>query len=91
MPIIASFAQNAFDPESIGVLQTAFDAAWKTVTSSGSDFAVNARAASAREVLARRIIVMAERGERDPHRLTDDALAHLATFKLDDTSPKLTG
>jgi hypothetical protein len=91
MPIIASLAQNAFDPESIRVLETAFDAAWKTVNSSGSDLAVDGRAASTRELLAKRIIEMAERGESDPRRLVDDALAHLAASRQDDTPPKLSG
>jgi hypothetical protein len=91
MPIIASLAQNAFDPESIRVLETAFDAAWKTVNSSGSDLAVDGRAASTRELLARHIIVLAECGERDPRRLVDDALAHLATSRQVDAPPKLSG
>ena len=91
MPIIASLAQNAFDPESVRVLETAFDTAWETVNSSGSDLALEGRAASTREVLAKRIIEMAERGESDPRRLVDDALAHLAASRQDDTPPKLSG
>jgi len=87
MPIIASLTQDGFDPESVRVLQAAFDAAWKTVTSSGSGFAVKGRAGLAREVLARRIIVMAERGEDDPRRLVDDALLHLATSMQFDGPP----
>lgn len=82
MPVIASLAQDAFDPEALRVLQTVFDAAWETVTSSGSDFATHGRAASAREALARRIIATAERGETDPRSLLDDALLYLATFKI---------
>jgi hypothetical protein len=74
MPIITSLAQNAFDPESIRVLEIAFDAAWKTLNSYGSDIAVEGRADSTRELLAKRIIEMAERGESDPRRLVDDAL-----------------
>ncbi|PZR85675.1 MAG: hypothetical protein DLM68_10760 [Hyphomicrobiales bacterium] len=91
MPFIASLAQNAFDPESVRVLEIAFDSAWKTVISSGSDLALNGRAASTREALARRIIAMAERGETDPRRLIDDALAHLAASRQDDAPPKLSG
>jgi hypothetical protein len=82
MPIIASLAQGAFDPEALRVLQTVFDFAWETVTSSDSDFATNGRAASAREALGRRIIATAERGETDPRRLLDDALLFLATVKI---------
>jgi hypothetical protein len=81
MSIIASLAQTAFDPESIRVLETTFNAAWKTLNSSGSDFAVETRAGYTRELLARRIIEMAERGERDPRRLVDDALLHFADLK----------
>lgn len=91
MPIIASLAQNAFDPESVRVLETAFDAAWKTVNSSGSDLAVDGRVASTRELLAKRIIEMAERGESDSRRLVADALAHLAASRQDDAPPKLSG
>jgi|GEM_PF-939559 len=81
MRIIASIAQGAFDPESIRVLETAFQAAWKTVNSSGCDLAVEGRAAATREVLAERIIEMAERGVRDPRRLVEHALAHLVSAK----------
>ena len=43
--------------------------------------AVETRAGCTRELLARRIIEMAERGERDPRRLVDDALLHFADLK----------
>jgi hypothetical protein len=79
MPLIAPFAQGAFDPEALRILETAFNAAWKTLSSSSSDLTVESRAASARELLASRIVEMAERGVRDPRRLADDALLHLAT------------
>ncbi len=40
------------------------------------------RAASTRELLAKRIIEMAEHGESDPRRFVDDALAHLAAVEI---------
>ena len=44
----------------------------------GAFFASNGQSEAAREVLALRIIGMARLGERDPRRLRDDALLHIA-------------
>ena len=87
MPIIGLLAPNAFDPETIRVLETALDTAWETLKTSGSAFAVDGRAASTRELLAKRIIELTQLGERDPRRLADDALMHLASSMQGDASP----
>jgi hypothetical protein len=78
MRTIIPFAENrALDPETIHLLAAAFDNAWKSVTARGDQFADPLKAAHSREVLAKRIIELAQRGERDSIRLRDDALAYL--------------
>jgi hypothetical protein len=84
---IASFsaqptlADAAFDAEATQLLGSAFEAAWQAVKSSGNGLADEARAASIRECLARRVIEMGRRGERNHDRLVEDALLHLARSK----------
>jgi hypothetical protein len=76
---IGSFLENsAFDPDTIAILAAAFETAWDTVRKSGSPLAADDQAASTRERLAKRIVAMAQQGERDRQRLVDDALAHVA-------------
>jgi hypothetical protein len=67
-----------FNPETTKSLTAAFDTAWRILKTSGSTLAADYQSASTRELLANRIIEMASQGERDPLRLVDDALAHLA-------------
>ena len=69
---------GAFDSDEMKVLTDAFDQAWKAVEQSGVCFASNAYKNATREVLALRIIEIAQLGERDPNRLRDDALLYLA-------------
>jgi hypothetical protein len=79
MPIVGLVRRDDFfDPEAANILTAAFDSAWQTLRTSGNVLAADYRAASTRELLAKRIIETARRGERDPVRLADDALAHLA-------------
>src|SRR5205085_10387067 len=61
---------GSFDPETLVILETAFDEAWITLKSSGSS---NIRP----NELARRIRHHAMEGERDPVRLHDRALGEL--------------
>ena len=61
---------GSFDPETLVVLETAFDEAWITLKTNGSD---NIRP----NELARRICHLAMEGERDPVRLHDQALTGL--------------
>lgn len=67
-----------FDPESIQVLVSALDDAWNRIEKSGSWFARPAYSRAMREVIAKRIIEMAQQGVKDPHRLADDALRFLS-------------
>ncbi len=61
---------GSFDPETLVILETAFDEAWITLKSNGSS---NIRP----DELARRICHLAMEGERDPVRLHDGALLGL--------------
>src|SRR6266536_4270731 len=56
---------------------SAYDTAWQMLRTSGNVLAADYRAASTRELLAKRIIETARQGERDPIRLVDDALFYL--------------
>lgn len=61
---------GSFDPETLVILETAFDEAWITLKTNGSG---NIRP----DELARRICHLAMEGERDPVRLHDEALSGL--------------
>jgi len=63
------------------VARIPFDTAWDTIKKSGSPLAADDQAASTRELLAKRIIAMGKKGERNPQRIVGDALAHLADSK----------
>jgi hypothetical protein len=78
MPLVALLSDAAFDSETTQLLGAAFEDAWEDVKSSGSALAEGAEAALTRELLAKRIIELAKRGERNPDRLVENALDHLA-------------
>ena len=70
--------EMAFDPEAIRVLASALDEAWGKIQKSGSRFARPAYSRVMREVIAKRIMEMAQRGVQDQQMLVDDALRFLA-------------
>jgi hypothetical protein len=76
-----TLADAAFDAEATQLLGLAFEAAWQAVKSSGNGLADEAQAASIRECLARRVIELGRRGERNHDRLVEDALLHLANLR----------
>jgi hypothetical protein len=78
MRMVALLAKAAFDSEDTEVLGAAFEAAWEKLNAAGSALAEGSDAALTRELLAKRIIELAKRGERDPDRLVESALDHLA-------------
>jgi hypothetical protein len=82
MPILPLLKTAAFDPEATKTLGSAFDTAWNVLLRSRSTLAADDNARVTREVLAKRIVAMGRTGERDRHRLVNDALAHVATSKL---------
>jgi hypothetical protein len=67
-----------FDPETIAVLCAALDEAWDRLLQSGSECTRPAYARAMREVVARRIIDMAQQGIRDQKELANGALRFLA-------------
>ena len=77
MPMVALLSNAAFDSETTELLGATFEAAWEKVKTAGSTLAEDSQAASTRALLAKRIIEMAKRGERNRNRLVEDALDHL--------------
>ena len=73
---------GAFDDDEVRALTDAFDQAWKAVEDTGVCFASEVYKNATRELLALRIIEIAQLGERDPNRLRDDALLYLARTNL---------
>ena len=65
----------------------AFDQAWRAIEQSGLCFSSDAYKNATRELLALRIIEIAQLGERDPNRLRDDALLYLTRTNLKSTDP----
>jgi len=63
---------HVFDREAVEGVLLAYDAAWHSLQ--GSIFASARRADETRSIIAQSIIDMAERGERDPIHLRDNAL-----------------
>lgn len=78
MALTPLVTQSAFDPEVIETLVAAYEDAWQKIERSGSAFASPRYRRAAQEIVAKRIIEMAQRGEREPARLADDAVAYLA-------------
>ena len=79
----------AFDPETIAVLCAALDEAWDRLLQSGSECTRPAYARAMREVVARRIIDMAQRGTRDQKELANGAVRFLAAnYRLEHKAGK---
>ena len=68
--IVKFFRDASFDPETVKVLCDAYDKASRSLHDNGQPDIV-------KEVIARRIISLAKKGERDPDRLCAGALAAL--------------
>jgi hypothetical protein len=64
------FQNSAFDPQTLVVIETAFDEAWLTLKALGNT-SIKA------DELARSVLRLAMDGERDPVRLHDGALKGL--------------
>jgi hypothetical protein len=77
MSIIPLLKQSAFEPEMIETLVSVFEAAWQKVEQSGSKLASPGYKRAAQEIIAKRIIEMAQHGERNPSELADDAVTYL--------------
>ena len=78
MSILRLLGKHTFDVDTTIILASAFDAAWLSLQVSNSPVAADDRATKTRDLLAQRIIEVAQRGERDKRRLVDEALAQIA-------------
>jgi hypothetical protein len=78
MSIIPLLAKTSFDPEFIKTLVAAYEEAWQKIEKSGSTFASPRYKRAAQEIIAKRIIDMAQRGEIEPAQLADDAVNYLS-------------
>jgi len=65
-----SFHNSSFDPQTLLLLEVAFDEAWLTLKSAGNKTVKP-------DELARSVLRTAMEGERDPIRLHDEALQRL--------------
>ena len=68
--------ETAFNPEAIQILAAALDEAWERLRQSGSRPAYSR---AMREVVAKRIMEIAQRGVEDREALVADALRFIAT------------
>jgi hypothetical protein len=66
--------ETAFAPETIEILAAALDETWELLEKSGSRLTRPAYSRAMREVVAKRIMEMAQRGVRDREKLVEDAL-----------------
>ena len=71
--IVPIFRDSGFDAEATGALGKAYDIACRALHPKGQPPVVQ-------EILAKKIIEVAQRGERDPDRLAAIALANLGPF-----------
>src|SRR5215831_15764377 len=65
---------NVFDAETTKILASAFEAAWEEVKTSDGSPAGQRYLAETRELIAKHIMALAQRGERNPIRLIKSAL-----------------
>jgi hypothetical protein len=78
MAIVPLLEQSSFDPEFVEKLAAAYDEAWRRIETSGSTFARPRYRRVAQEIIARRIIDMAQRGQMETDKLADDAVDYLS-------------
>jgi hypothetical protein len=90
---IKQYADGAFDPGVLSILEDAFEDAWRRVQASKAPYTNEEYALAGRTILAKYIINQAKAGERDSRWLADSALLYLSRQKLSRTPPSdlLTG
>jgi Mn-dependent DtxR family transcriptional regulator len=69
-----SASSISFDPKTLSLLADALEQAWRTVKSSGNQLARPGYANVMREVMAKHIFTLAERGERNAITLREKAV-----------------
>jgi hypothetical protein len=82
----SGYRESSFSPDTLAVLEAAFNAAWDAVVVSGVDCDRQAT----RTALADAIVYFASEGETDPKRLKELALAALPTLPIKGRRPKPT-
>src|SRR5215472_173308 len=70
--------ENAFAPETIEILAVALEETWEQLQKAGSGLTKPAYSRVMREVVARRIMEMAQRGMQDREALVTDAIQFIA-------------
>jgi hypothetical protein len=76
--VMDEFSNQVYDPETLAVLEAAFDEAWAALK-------INSDGTVTPDALAQSILKLANRGERDPERLRNGALLELvAAYKSSD-------
>ena len=81
MAAILEFVRSdstVFDPVAVQVLASALDDAWARMEKAGSRLARPAYSRVMREVVAKRIVEMAQRGVRDQEKLASDAVRFIS-------------
>jgi histone H3/H4 len=76
--VVKLFRETAFTPESIELLAAALDEAWARLQQSGSKLTRPPYSRVMREVVAKRIMEMAQRGVQDRAALVIDAIQFIA-------------
>ena len=80
--MIRQYADGAFDPAVVSILEDACEDAWRRVQASKAPWASDEYSAAGRTILAKYIITMAEGGERDAKWLADSAVLYVSQQKL---------
>lgn len=70
--------EECFDPEAVSILSAALEDAWDRLLRSGSECTRPAYARAMREVLAKRVFDLAQRGVMDRKELADSVVRFLA-------------
>jgi hypothetical protein len=70
--------EACLDPEAVAILSAALEDAWDRLLRSGSECTRPAYARAMREVLAKRVFDLAQRGVMDQKELADGAVRFLA-------------
>ena len=89
MAAILEFVRSdstVFDPEAVQVLASALDDAWARFEKAGSRFARPAYSRVMREVVAKRVIEMAQHGVTDQEKLAADAVRFIAANYVENYS-----
>jgi hypothetical protein len=82
---MSTFSQyhDSFDPETLALLETAFNETWMALQSNGNIFDQD----TTRTAIADLVVKFASQGERNPQRLKSLVLAALPSYPLEGDQP----